>query len=61
MITNNYYNEAVYSSKHRSYINQQIIEQGENHYGEEQYFSSSRQVSKRKDTNNERADRRKLI
>ena len=61
MITNNCYNEAVYSSKHRSYINYQITEQGENHYGEEQYYRPVRQVSKRKDTNNERADRRKLV
>jgi hypothetical protein len=51
----------MYNTFHKRYINQQIAEQGENHYGEEQYFSFGRQVSKRKDSNNERADRRKLI
>jgi hypothetical protein len=60
MITNNY-NDDMYNTFHKRYINYQIAEQGENHYGEEQYFSFGRQVSKRKDSNNERADRRKLI
>ena len=60
MIMNNY-NDDMYNTFHKRYINQQIAEQGENHYGQEQYFGFSWQISKWKDTNNERADRRKLI
>jgi hypothetical protein len=60
MIMNNY-NDDMYNTFHKRHINYQIAEQGENHYGEEQYFSFSRQISKRKDLHNERADRRKVI
>ena len=60
MITNNY-NDDMYNTFHKRYTNYQKAEQGENHYVEEQYFSFSRQISKRKDTHNERANRRKLI
>ena len=60
MITNNY-NDDMYNTFHKRHINYQIAEQGENYYGQEQHFSSSRQISKWKDLYNERTDRRKVI
>jgi capsid protein len=58
MITNNYYNDAVYSNKHHRYVNYQIEEQGENFYGQEQNSRTIREVCKRKDHHLEQARRR---